>query len=836
MRKILFFRLIACCLLLLVGMPYHAIAQSKKKRSKSVSDSLRAAMLRRDSMMRYYKTSDTSTNNLLQRIEYYTLSFNQISNRLSKGLDTADISAQLPKLEKLTTIVRNLIVRDRSGTLRYLYSIRDILTKQQDKLDVWQEDLKAINDKLADTDDQLTLINRDSIFRIFPADSTLRLTFLQQRASIEVKAHKLDSLNKKALLRIGLMQNKVTSIYITILEEKDLINTKIRNFSINSFNCEYGYIWNMQSAKGATFASSLERTISMNIKLFKLLNGESLMHLLGLMILAGFLSWVILNRRKIVKTKRNPSSILQQTQYVSGYPIAAALLVTSLLVPYFYDQPPMVFLEIIFLVTITCVLYLTYKTCPKPALSYLHKLFWLTLLFSISNLFVEVSTVDRLALLFLSAATAWISFRLIKQINITYEPYIPYSRFALWLLVILQAASVLLNIAGRFSLAKIIGVTAVYNFWLAISLYYFVQILMQSLFLQLEANKIDKDSISSYLDFKLLQAKFKNILNIAAVVMWVVTLLQNLSVEDNAFEIVESFLTQSRKLGGTLFTFGSILIFVGVIWLASVVARIISYFYDFVGQHKPTESTKRKTRTSLLLIRIAIFSVGFLLAVGASGFPLDKLTIIISALGVGVGFGLQNIVNNLVSGLILAFEKPVQVGDVIEVANRSGTIKDIGMRSSKIATGNGAEIIIPNGDLISQHVINWTLSDSNRQVELNISVAYGCDVDKVKNILRNLLANRDDIMIKPAPVVFLDKLGPNTVDFKVQFWAADISMWQQLKSRILSAIYKAFEAEGIEIPQQRQEVILHVPSGTSASAQGTLPSSNTNESPADPDQ
>jgi potassium efflux system protein len=130
-----------------------------------------------------------------------------------------------------------------------------------------------------------------------------------------------------------------------------------------------------------------------------------------------------------------------------------------------------------------------------------------------------------------------------------------------------------------------------------------------------------------------------------------------------------------------------------------------------------------------------VFAIGFLLAVTASGFPLDKITIIISAFGIGIGFGLQNIVNNLVSGLILAFEKPIQIGDIIEVDNRSGTIMEIGIRSSKIATSDGAEVIIPNGDLISHHVINWTLSNNNRRIELIIGVAYGSDIEKVKTLL-----------------------------------------------------------------------------------------------------
>ncbi|WP_342644301.1 mechanosensitive ion channel domain-containing protein [Mucilaginibacter sp. CSA2-8R] len=793
-------------------LPFAGLAQNKKAATRSISDSLRSDILRRDSMMRYYKTSDTSTNNLLQRIEYYTLSFNQINNHLSKRLDTVDISQKLPRLEKSTVTIRNLIMRDRSGTLRYLYAIRDILNKRQDQLNIWQEELKAINEKLADINEQITYVNRDSMFRVFPADSTLRSTFLKQRSGIETKAHKLDSVNKKALLRIGLMQNRVTSVYINILEEKDLINSKIRAFGLNALNCEYGYIWNMKPAVGTTFLSSWDRTVNMNLRLFRLLNDETLMHLLGFIIFFSYLSWLTYNRRKIIKTKSDPKNVFAQTKYVAIYPVTVSLLLTSLIIPYLYNQPPMAFLEIVSLVSMGCVVFITFKTCPKEHFNLLGKLFGLTLIYSISNLFVEVSNVDRVAVLIVASTIIWQCWLVLKRNAASYQLDIPYSKLALTLLIILQAASVLLNIAGRFSLAKIIGVTAVYNFWLALCLYYFVQIIIQSMFLQLEANKTDKDSISSYLDFKLLQGKLRSILFVISVLMWAVTLLQNLSVEDGVFALIGSFLNQSRKLGGTLFTFGSIIIFVGVVWLSTTLARIITYFYEFVHQHKTADGTQKKARTSLLLIRIGVISIGFLLAVGASGFPLDKITIIISALGVGVGFGLQNIVNNLVSGLILAFEKPVQVGDVIEVASRSGTIKEIGMRSSKIAAGNGAEIIIPNGDLISQHVVNWTLSDSSRQVELMISVAYGCDIEQVKNLLRNLLANRDDIMVKPAPVVYLDHLSQSSVDFKVQFWAADISMWTQLKSKVLSAIYSTLMAEGIDISQGKQEVIVHLPS------------------------
>lgn len=337
MFKTFAFRLLMCGLVLAVMTPFYAAAQTRKKHKRTVTDSLRAAMLRRDSMMRYYKTSDTSTNNLLQRIEYYTLSFNQIGNKLSKGLDTVEIAEQLPALEKTATVMRTLIARNRAGTLRYLYSIRDVLSKRQDQLDLWQDQLVDISDDLIDIDASISKIHRDSLFRIFPSDSTLRLTFLQQRAAIEVKAQKLDSTNKRALLRVGKMQNRLATVYIAILDEKELINTKIRNFSINAFNCEYGYLWDMRTTAGSNFKSALDRTVLMNTRLFRLLNGELLKHIAGFLLLIGFIIWLLVNKHRVNKLSKNADQIKEQTQYVAGFPLASSLLVASLIVPYFYN-------------------------------------------------------------------------------------------------------------------------------------------------------------------------------------------------------------------------------------------------------------------------------------------------------------------------------------------------------------------------------------------------------------------------------------------------------------------------------------------------------------------
>ncbi|GAB3926918.1 hypothetical protein GCM10028827_18600 [Mucilaginibacter myungsuensis] len=760
--------------------------------------------------MRTLKRSDTSVNSFLQKVEYYNTNFSRIKNGLTRGIDTAEISQLLPRFEKRLVTIKKLIDNDNSSNLRYLYTIRDLLTRSDDQLDEWQDKLSEMSAKLIQSEKELQLMHKDSLLSGIPADSTLLITLLAQKAAIERKWEQLDILNKKLLIRIGLLQNRVAVVYITILDHKDQVNTNIHNFGIRALSREVSYIWNMGPAPGITFASAMNASIAMNTKLLNfMVNRDTLIHLCSVLLFVIFFIWIYFNRRKVMLVRGSPREILAQTTYASRYPLMASLLIATVIAPNFYDHPPVVFLESIFLVMMMATLFLVKKTDRTSIFSFLHPLFWITVAFSISNLFIQVSNTDRLGILLLSIGAVLVALRFLNIVKQTPEQYLPYTRNILRIFIGLQIASIICNILGRFSLAKIIGIVSVYNLWLALGLYLMVQIIMESLFLQLEANK-KNNGISSYLDFKILQKKLRSILNLIAVVLWVIMLTQNLSIEDLAFDYIKDVLNRSHQIGGTALTIGSIIMFIAVLWLSSIIAKVITYLYDFAGQHREEGVSKRKARTSMLLIKIGIFTAGFVIAVAASGVPMDKVTIIISALGVGIGFGLQNIVNNLVSGLILAFEKPVQVGDLIEVDKQSGRITDIGIRSSRIATSDGAEVIIPNGDLISRHVTNWTLSNDNRRVELIIGVAYGSDIAKVKEILTGLISNRDDIMKDPPPLVFVHNLNENSVDFRMLFWASDIGFWLQLKSSVLTDIYNSLHEAGIDIPFPQKEVYLHL--------------------------
>jgi potassium efflux system protein len=339
-------------LFILTLFTFDGIAQTKKKKL-SVRDSLRMAILRRDSMMRTFKKSDTSINNLLQKIEYYTSSFNQIKTSLSRGVDTLDISASLPSYEKRIGLIKTLIENDRSSTLRYLYAIRDILTRTDDQLDIYQDRLAAINAKLVQNQNELSSMDKDSSLKIIPADSSLRTTFLIQKIAIDSKHKRLDTTNKKLLLKIGLLQNRISAVYISLLDLKDQIDIKIREFSIQALSSENNSIWEMDADTTSTFKTALSKTVNMNTRLLTFFVGrDPLIHFTGILIFVLFFTWIYSNRRKVLRVKESPQTVFSHATYVSLYPITSTIILTFAIVPNFYDHPPVVVQEIFFTVLI----------------------------------------------------------------------------------------------------------------------------------------------------------------------------------------------------------------------------------------------------------------------------------------------------------------------------------------------------------------------------------------------------------------------------------------------------------------------------------------------------
>jgi len=774
----------------------------KKKKPKTLRESSRKSMRSRDSLFQALNKSDTSAATMFQHLQQYTTSFHQINNTLAEGLDTADESEQLPVVLKRIARITALANTRKSSTLRYLFVLRDNLDHLQDMMDGWQGDLDDVNTKLIQNQHDILKFRTDSVLsNAMPNDTALREAFFDKRAELGDLWRKTDSVNRKDLFKVNLLQNQISTAYTTMLDESDQIDAKIKRFAIRALSGEFDNIW-VTDNQYPHLDSALNGTIRLNkIQVTYFFKNETVVHLIALGFLLLVLGWILYNKYKTVGHFEHKEIVIDHAHFVYKKPVVSALLLVTTIAPYFYDHPPVFFMESVFLINTILVLIMVRSHFPLSMFRFLHQLFWLTLIYSLSNLLIQITNFDRYVILLLSIAG--IVFAVLFYIRTKKEPqgHLKYTQLTLRIFILMQLISVILNVTGRFSLAKIVGITAVFNLWLIISLYFVIRIIVQVFYLQLHTRRAEKSFIG-LVDYNTMQKKFRSVLSVFATLLWIFFLLQNLNIDDWVHDYLSDALTQSRSIGGASFTIGGFVIFFIVIWLSSLLSKVLSYFYDVSSQHNnDIAALRKKNRASTLLIRIGVFTVGFLLAVAASGFPIDKLTIIFSAFGVGIGFGLQNVTNNLVSGMILAFEKPIQIGDIIEVNNRMGTVKEIGIRSSKLATGEGSEVIIPNGDLISLNVVNWTLSNTNRQIEIMISVAAGTEISKVTDTLKKMLTNREDVMTTPEPQVFLNGFSDKSIDLKVQFWAADISDYLELRSRILESIADTFNKEGIQLPK-----------------------------------
>ncbi len=238
-------------------------------------------------------------------------------------------------------------------------------------------------------------------------------------------------------------------------------------------------------------------------------------------------------------------------------------------------------------------------------------------------------------------------------------------------------------------------------------------------------------------------------------------------------------------------------------------AWLVGRFIRFVVQSQSLDAAQTAKGTSIAiatLFRYAIGATAFLLALAVMGFDLTRVSVLAGALGVGIGFGLQNVVNNFISGIILLFERPIQVNDIAQVDNLLGTVKEVGVRSTVIRTPDGAEVIVPNGEFIAKSVVNWTKSDRRRRAEIDVGVAYGTDPDRVIEILEAAARSNDEVLKEPDAFAIFTGFGDSALNFRLYVWLADVANLLNAPSAIRAEILRALDKAGIEIPFPQRDI------------------------------
>jgi small-conductance mechanosensitive channel len=290
----------------------------------------------------------------------------------------------------------------------------------------------------------------------------------------------------------------------------------------------------------------------------------------------------------------------------------------------------------------------------------------------------------------------------------------------------------------------------------------------------------------------------------AAIGGWVYISLDRMTLADQILAALRWLVTTPVTVGTVAISLGDVLAFVAIVTAAMLLSRAVRVTLE--EDVLPRTPLDRGIPHAIANTAAYVVSfIGFVLALGAAGIDLSKVTVLAGAFGVGIGFGLQNIVNNFISGLILLYERPIQLGDTVEVGSLTGEVRRIGIRSSTLRTFQGAEVIVPNANLISQQVVNWTLSDRQRRIELPIGIAYGTDPERVLAILIDVAKSSPEILDDPPPLALFRGFGDSALNFELRAWTG-LANYLEVQSRIAIAVNAALEAAKIEIPFPQREV------------------------------
>jgi small-conductance mechanosensitive channel len=208
----------------------------------------------------------------------------------------------------------------------------------------------------------------------------------------------------------------------------------------------------------------------------------------------------------------------------------------------------------------------------------------------------------------------------------------------------------------------------------------------------------------------------------------------------------------------------------------------------------------------------AVIVIGTMIGLQTLGFELTSLTVLAGALGVGLGFGLRNIIENFVSGLIILGERPIQLGHRIEVGDDVGTVVQIGARSTSVLTNDNVRIIIPNSELITGRVVNWSHADNQVRLRIPVGVSYSSDVQLVQKLLLEVAAENENILKNPAPAVIFAEFGENSLNFELRVWTKELlDRPGRLTSQLNFSIWEKFREHNIKIPYPQRDLYLKEP-------------------------
>ncbi|MEO5591537.1 MAG: mechanosensitive ion channel domain-containing protein [Chitinophagaceae bacterium] len=801
---------ISCLIIYFISFISLAVAQDTTRHDTAQHEIARRDTLRHDTLRpdstrrRYFDTTLFSDNNILTSSDYL-LRIQKVYQTLNKvpvvtgSFDELDdIATSLNESDTALAVIRErLSVNDRTLNLRNLQMFYTLLEAIQEsdkkhaaKLDEYDGQLDTLKKEVFD-------MRKDTTLRQLFRDSVLRKSFIVQLKGLRVKWGNTDTLVRTATATINNLKAHASSNAIAVTEMLNQTSNLLARIGPRAFTKERNYLWESRPGKPANFsgAANFKKSITNENKAVRYYfeNTRSKRYWLLLTGLV-FFYWVFNNYR--VLKKRNKVQLIDsfQFKYINAVPIAACLVWMLTLAPLFDLHAPAIYIESTQFLLMLVLTGLFWKRWPHKMFYYWCGIVILFVLLSGTRIVGLPFSLQRWWVLFINGGAIILGYLFRERLKKAKESKALF--FATAIYILLNFLAVVCNLFGRSTLTQIFGYTSIYTFSQIISLTVFVKLLEEAFLLQIQTSRVRKN-YPDHFDAAPIVKGVNRLVTIVAVIICLIAVTTNLNIYNFVYEQLQSFLVTPQDIGSISFTFGGVVLFLGIIWLANFLQKYIAYFFGDIGDDAAFDNKGERSR--LMITRLVLLIAGFLLAVAASGLPMDKITVILGALGVGIGLGLQGIVNNFVSGIILIFDRPLRIGDTVEVGDKKGRVKEISIRSSTLLTPDGAEVIIPNGDLLSHNIVNWTLSNNHIRIELPVIVEGLPDPEDIKQGFADIIKDNPNVLTQRQPEVLFTYLKGKTVQMVFSFWCKDVSKVDIAKSDVGKAVYGFLQEKGINI-------------------------------------
>jgi small-conductance mechanosensitive channel len=729
----------------------------------------------------------------------------QTKQYLESGVDTNGFRNELEDIRKRFETASKGLTESDTGfiTSRNLTATNLLINGLIEQASTLADRLEGLLQESGELRTRFDSLSGDSLFFRLPSDSVSVRQYLQRLSLLSLEVKPIDS----ALNAVGQSLRQLTTAATLLLFAMDAKRLRIEAERERiAHNLIYPELNNVFSPdrRDIPLMPAVDYSLKKISEVLRTYTKGHLRLLIILFALVGLLYFFLRKMRTNMLEQGMTANQLGE-QMVLRNPLASAFLMGISVFQFAFPRPP---------VSFSGLLWLTCGICVTIVFRHFISRYWLRAWLSLlllygcaylTDLLLQVSHVERMAIVVLAAAGVVLCTSLLlkgdrKSLR---EPRILYP---IAVVLLLQFGAMVFGMVGCYNLSKTLLSSGYFNVVVAITMLWSVRLINEMLLLSTTAFTKSYGRFF-YLNFNRLSKEVPQYIYYLLGVGWFILFARNFYLYESLAESVSEFLLAERTLGSYQFTIQSIVIFFLILLLATAISRVVSFLAS-EGSGQQSGGTKKGGLGSwLLLVRISIISVGVLLAFAAAGIPMDRITIVIGALGVGIGFGLQTLVNNLVSGLIIAFEKPVNVGDVVEIGGRSGVMKSIGFRSSIVSTYDGADVVIPNGDLLNQHLVNWTLDSHSRRIEIIVGVAYETDLEMTKNLLLATIEADERVLKMPKPVVLVNNFSASSVDFRMLFWVPSMDVWLAVQSDMRLAVSQAFAKHGISIPYQ--QVVVH---------------------------